>query len=98
MLKVNVKTATEEGLSVNTQERTTEKQYRSPEYYRDRKHVSFITTTEDYVMLQYLKRRMSKSRRERVSMSEVIRTACKMLAGEPDFLTDSPPIRVGNKF
>lgn len=71
---------------------------RSRQYIRDRKHVSFITTTEDYVMLQYLKRRLAKQRQENVSMSEVIRLACRKLAGKPDFLTDSPPIKRGNKF
>jgi hypothetical protein len=79
-------------------EQPKQKQRRSKQYIKDRKHVSLIMTTEDYVMLQYLKRRMSKEERQTVSFSEVIRRACKKMAGEPNFITSSEPVRRGNRF
>lgn len=74
------------------------KQRRSRTYIKNRKHVSLIMTTEDYIMLQYLKRRMSKEERQAVSFSEVVRRACREMAGEPNFLTDPIPIERGNRF
>lgn len=74
------------------------KQKRSPGYFQNRKHVSFIMTPEDYQRLQFQKRKLSHERKEKVSMSEVIRLLIETMCDDPSFLFESPPVKRGTRF
>lgn len=75
------------------QQRPKIRKKRSPGYFQNRKHVSLIMRPEDYLRIQYMKRKLSHERKEKVSMSEVIRLACENMCDDPQFLFESPQIK-----